>query len=152
MVALTNFEIEDICKQMQLPIVGVYSKDKLPEKRYIGSYYVNLEDHNAGGGSHWVFMRIFPNKKAIYMDSFGVLAPVEIKDFLKPFRPYATNNRHFQDNKSSMCGYFDIACDKFFEYDANKKKSVDENFDDFLNMFSINKLANDKIVMEYLKK
>ena len=76
MVALTNFEIEDICKQMQLPIVGVYSKDKLPEKRYIGSYYVNLEDHNAGGGSHWVFMRIFPNKKAIYMDSFGVLAPV----------------------------------------------------------------------------
>jgi len=56
MVALTNFEIEDICKQMQLPIVGVYSKDKLPEKRYIGSYYVNLEDHNAGGGSHWVFM------------------------------------------------------------------------------------------------
>ena len=95
MVALTNFEIEDICKQMGLPIVGVFSKDQLPEKRFVGSYYVNLEDADDGGGTHWVFMRIFPDKKAIYMDSFGVLAPIEIKDFLKPFRPYATNNRHF---------------------------------------------------------
>ena len=43
---LTNFDIEEICKSLQLPLVGVFSKDELPKKNYIGSYYINMENHD----------------------------------------------------------------------------------------------------------
>ena len=150
-MSLTNFDILELCKQLQLNCVGVFSKDKLPTERQVGSYYINMEDEGDGGGTHWVFARIFENGKAVYFDPFGTLDPIEVKDFLKPFRPYATSNRHIQDNPSDKCGYFCIGCDVFFTYDRNKKKDLYENYDTFLNMFSIHKKLNDKIIMEYLK-
>ncbi len=149
-MALSNFDLEDICRSMDLPLVGVFSKDRLPDKHYIGSYYINMENDEDGNGTHWVFARIFPNKEAIYFDSFGVLMPPYIKDFLKPFKPIPSSHRHIQDNTSTKCGYFDLACDKFFTYNLKKTKSIAENYDDFLNMFSIDKKLNDIIVMEYL--
>lgn len=151
-MALSNYDIETICNNLRLDLRGVFSKDRLPKHRRVGSYYVNLEDFDDGEGSHWVMFRIFDNGKAIYFDPFGVLPPKEVQDFLLPFKPFATSNRHIQDNKSTKCGYFCIACDYFFTYDAIKKRDVDENFDDFLNMFSTDKLKNDRIVMEYLRK
>jgi len=151
-MALSNFDLMEMCRQLKLDCRGVFSKDQLPKDRRVGSYYVNMEDSEDGNGTHWVFMRIFDNGKAIYFDSYGTLPPIEIKDFLKPFRPFATSNRHIQDNPSNKCGYFCIGCDMFFTYDRNPKKDIAENFDDFLNMFSINKPLNDKIIMEYLRK
>lgn len=149
-MALSNFDLENISKTMGFPLVGVFSKDRLPEKHYLGSYYINMENDDDGGGTHWVYARIFSNGEAIYFDSFGVPMPTQVKEFLKPFKPIPTNNRHIQDNTSKKCGYFDLACDKFFTYNNNVKKSVAENFDNFLNMFSIDKPLNDRIVMEYL--
>ena len=39
---LTNFDLKHIAKEMNLNLIGVYSKDKLPFKRVAGSYIVNL--------------------------------------------------------------------------------------------------------------
>ena len=150
---LTNIDIEEIANQLKLPMVGVFSKDKLPEKRYIGSYYINLQDEADGNGTHWTFFRIFPSSKAIYFDSFGLPMPIEVKTFLEPFAPVPYSNRHIQDVKSSYCGWFCLACDFYFEYDAKDKKrggDIEEQYDDFLNMFSANQSINDKILKEYL--
>ncbi len=150
---ITNFDIEEIAQGLKLPIVGVFSKDKLPQRRSIGSYYVNMEDHDKGNGTHWVFMKIFPAGFACYFDSFGVSPPEDVRDFLKPFVPFPFSNRQIQDVKSENCGRFCIICDYFFTHQvkANKLKSNDcvaECFDDFLNSWSINTKTNDKILME----
>jgi hypothetical protein len=149
---LSNFDIENICNQLKLPLVGVFSKDKLPDKRFIGSYYINMENYDDGNGTHWVFARIFPTGEAIYFDSFGIKSPTEVEAFLKPFRPYATNNRQIQDLKSDKCGLFCIACDSFFSFHSNPKEDIAENYDDFLNMWSKDPEKNDKVLKEYLKK
>lgn len=150
---ITNFDIEEIANELKLPIIGVFSKDKLPQKRAVGSYYINMEDHNKGNGTHWVFARIFPNGKAIYFDSFGISPPEQVRDFLKPFAPFAFSNRQIQDVVSENCGRFCILCDYFFTYQlCGKKKNckcdIDERFDDFLNSWSINTKTNDKILKE----
>jgi len=150
-MALSNYDILEMGRQMDLNIVGVFSKDRLPKDYQVGSYYINLENSNEGNGTHWAYAEIFDDGKALYFDPFGTLAPIEVKDWLKPFRPYPTSNRHIQDNNSDKCGYFCLSCDVFFTYDTKEKKSLAENYDDFLNMFSINKKLNDTIVMEYLK-
>ena len=151
-MALSNYDIMNIGKEMGLEIVGVFSKDQMPLRHQVGSYYINLQNHDEGNGTHWVFARIFENGRAIYFDPFGTLPPIEVRNFLKPFSPYATSNRYIQDNHSNKCGYFCIGCDVFFTYDYKKGQSIDERFDDFLNMFSIQKKLNDKIIFEYLNK
>jgi hypothetical protein len=129
-MSLTNFELEDIAKSLGLPIVGVFSKDQLPSKRIVGSYYINLQNSDEGSGTHWVFARIFPCGKAIYYDSFGIAMPIEVEEFLKPFKPIAYSNRQIQDIKSSNCGRYCILTDYFFSYQIKEKireyKSVEE--------------------------
>ena len=153
-MTLSNVDLENIAKQMKLPLIGVYSKDRLPEKRYIGSYIVNMQNYDEGNGSHWVYILITDKDKgkAIYFDSFGVSPPQEIQDFLKPFSPYAVNNRMIQDIKSTKCGLYCIACDIYFKYYYNKKKSIEDNFDDFLNILTFKTDINDDILYSFLKK
>ena len=148
---LTNFNLEEMAQEYDLDLIGVFSKDKIPTKRIAGDYIINLQDYEDGGGTHWVAFKIFDNKKCCYFDPFGFGCPVDVKEFLTPFRPISYNNRVIQDLKSELCGYFCLAFLKYFK-DFNSKNDVYEAYDDFLNSFSTNTKTNDKIVMEMLKK
>ena len=150
-MVLTNFNLEDIAEQMGLDLIGIYSKDELPDRLIAGSYIINLQDSDDGQGSHWVCFKIFENGKCCYFDSFGMPMPVEVDNFLKPFKPVATNNRIIQDVKSTKCGYFCIAFINYFN-GVDAKCDIFEMYDDFLNAFSNNSKLNDKIVMELLDK
>ena len=153
---ITNYDIQDICNSLKLPLVGVFSKDQLPKKRIIGSYYVNLQDNDKGNGTHWVYMRIFDCGSALYFDSFGVNPPEDVRYFLKPFAPFPFNNRQIQDLKSENCGRFCILCDYYFSHQVKPKLKnndmVADSFDDFLNSWSIYTSTNDKILKERINQ
>ena len=145
---LSNLDIEDICKTMVLPLVGVFSKDKLPDKLYVGSYYINMQNHDEGNGTHWVYLRVDDEGDVLYFDSFGVPPPKEVKEFVKR-RHIPYSNRQIQDIDSIKCGFFCIACDDYFTHHYKKKRSWEDNYDDFLNKWSIHEKENDKKVMQY---
>jgi hypothetical protein len=149
---LSNFEIEDTAEKNNWDLIGVFSKNLLPKERVMGSYIVNLQDYEDGDGTHWVVFKIFDDKKCCYFDPFGFPMPSDINSFLMKFKPVASNNRQIQDIKSFKCGYFCMAFIKYFDDFNTKKKDVFEAYDDFLNSFSTNQKANDKIVMEMLNK
>jgi hypothetical protein len=149
---LSNFDLIDYAKKEGLDLLGVYSKDMLPDKKKVGSYIINMQDHNDGNGTHWVAFIIFENAKCCYFDSYGIPAPQDILDFLKIFKPIATSKRQIQYIDSDKCGYFCLSFIKFFN-DVNPiKQDVYELFDDYLNAFSTNLKLNGHIVMELLKK
>lgn len=148
---LSSLDIEEICYNLDLPIIGVFSKNQLPQKHQVGSYYINMEDFEDGNGTHWVMCKIFKDGNALYFDSFGMREPIEVSDFLKPFKPYAYNHRVIQDLTSIRCGLFCIACDLYMQKHYNKNKDFGDNYDDFINLFSANKKSNDKILNELLK-
>ena len=163
---LTNFDIERICKKLDLPIVGVYSKDQLYNiKREVGSYYINMEDENKGNGSHWVLAKIYSdddrddteetdNHKichAIYFDSFGFGMPKAVRDFLKPFNPVYCNNREIQDIKTSECGWYCICCDYSLENHHNSRTYL-EDYEKFLNMWSSNPKKNLSILKNFFTR
>lgn len=148
---LSNFDLEDICEKCNFDLIGVFSKNKIPEKKKVGSYIINMQNQEDGNGTHWIVFKIFENGKALYFDSFGISMPKEIDNFLKIFKPVGINNRHIQDINSVKCGYFCIAFIQYFN-NFNLKNDLFEAYDDFLNCFSNNKKKNDIIVMELLKK
>jgi hypothetical protein len=146
MEALTNFELEKMAKQLHLPLVGVFSKDKVPGLQ-VGSYYINMQDADEGEGTHWVLLKIFDNKHALYFDSFGMPPPKDIIEKAKTSIPYS--NRHIQDIGSQACGYYVLACDKYMS--SVRRKSMRDQFDDFLNMFVGDTKLNDRILKDYLR-
>ena len=156
---LSNIDIERLAGKLDLPIVGVFSKDQLPKERYIGSYYINLQNHDDGDGTHWCFFKIFEDRGdndgdtplgAIYFDSFGVGPPKEVEEFLKPFKPIPYNNRQIQDIDGEVCGWYCIYCDYYLEQ-MPVTKSLPTDYNNFLSIWSDDKKKNTKLLKEYFK-
>lgn len=171
---ISNFDIERICRKLKLPIIGVFSKDKLPQKRDIGSYYINLQDSDEGDGTHWTIAVIYNDDEretetittirenatsrgetkngervyrvgALYFDPFGVDMPREVNNFLSPFKPIPYNNRQIQGLRQSECGWYCIACDYSLHH-----KQYDEtylkDFEKFIALWSDNPATNLKML------
>jgi len=145
----SNFDLEELAQKYHLPLVGVFSKDQLPEKVKVGSYIINLQDSTEEVGSHWVIAKIFDRKNALYFDSFGAPAPLEVLHFLRHYKPVPYSNRQIQNIDSSRCGLYVIACDRYMS--IIRRRQMLEQFDDFLNMFTADTKNNDAILVDYLK-
>jgi len=166
---LSNFDIERIAKKLELPIVGVFSKDKLPKERKIGSYYINLQDHDDGDGTHWIFAKIYSDDEreeetittdkkgnrvyrvgALYFDPYGLDMPKEVADFLSPFKPIPYNNRQIQGLTQTECGWFCLSCDYSLEHKQHGDTYL-EDYEKFLSMWSDKPATNLKLLKALFK-
>ena len=142
---LSNFDIIKIIEDMKLSHVfgGVYSKDQLPTLQRNKFCIINLQDSDAGKGSHWTVF--FYNKPltSIYYDSFGFIAPLLVQEKITP---YIYNENEIQNYKSSACGYYCIAFIKFLHNKNNKE----EAFKTFLKLFNLQPFKNDKVLYDLL--
>jgi hypothetical protein len=143
---LSNFELMDIIQDMKLDyhFGGVFSKDQLPKELIREKFYiVNLQDHDAGSGTHWTVFYYNKPLTSIYFDSYGFIAPLDVENSIKP---YIYNDAEIQDFDSSACGYFCIAFIKFLHNKENKQ----EAYKTFLKLFKLQTLKNDKILHNML--
>ena len=109
---LSNFDIIKIIEDMKLSHVfgGVYSKDQLPILERNKFYIINLQDSDAGNGTHWTVF--FYNKplKSIYYDSVSNLNESRIEMLhaleLNPLNCYFLLGSSVIDTK---IGNFDLA-------------------------------------------
>lgn len=129
----SNFDLIQYAEHIRLPLVGVFSKDKLPKRPKVGNYVINMEDDDAGDGSHWVGLRVEP-KIAYYFDSFGVNPPRDVTRFVR--RPLAWAEKQIQHLESPNCGFYTL----FF------LKCLHDGMlpNDILNLFDVNSRENDK--------
>jgi hypothetical protein len=105
---LTNGDIEDLFHYYNLPNAICCMKNELPNKiKNNTMFIINLESSNEGNGSHWTALFV-KNNKALYCDSFGMLPPEEVIDFVKSNRKMKLcyNEVDIQDLKSELCGWF----------------------------------------------
>ena len=57
---LTNFQIIDLAKKLNLCLIAVCSKDELNKVvPKVGGYVINLLDTNKGNGSQWTSFLIY---------------------------------------------------------------------------------------------
>lgn len=143
----TSTQLEDYAKQLKLPLIQVVSKDELNGPVLVGSYIINMEDSDKGNGTHWVLLKVFPNKEVIYYDSFGLPVPRQIREFIR--RKIGWSNREIQHVNATTCGLYCLACDHYLTY--QRRRDIYERFDDWLNMFKVDTKKNDKILLHYLE-
>ena len=163
---LSNFEIEDLCEKLDLPLIGVYSKDELNDiEPRVGSYIVNMQNSDKGDGSHWTLVKIYCNNDRDYIstsenfkvcrslafDSFGIGCSIEVSNFLRNFKPIAQSTRQIQDMKSDECGWYCMCLDYALEHKQHRDTYL-EDFESWLHIWSKNTKKNSDILKAFFKK
>lgn len=147
---LTNTQIKDMSRRMQIPLADTLFKTDLPKKfDFNKSYFINLddeykEDGTLNTGSHWTCFQInkYPNGliEAIYFDPYGIGAPEEVKKvFNKTIgttgRQFPHNTKDVQSLMSSACGWFCLAFLHYINAFPQRTKNLYDDTDAFLSFF-----------------
>ena len=100
---LSNFELEDEVKKLQIPSFrGVLLLDTLPKKPNKKECGIVNFDKSDGSGMHWVAW--YKNgKNKIYFDSYGVRPPNKIIRYLG--KPIRYNTDQVQPAGEVFCGH-----------------------------------------------
>ena len=139
---MNNFEIDNEMNNLDC-YLGTFARDDIPniliKKRPLG-LIINTDPSNKPG-THWVALFINQNNCAEYFDSFGE-RPIccEIQNFLKinKIKCLKYNKYKIQSIFSSNCGAF---CILYLKTRCNKF-----SFNEFIKLFTANKIYNDAIV------
>ena len=148
---LSNVDIKDICNILKIPLVGVFSKDKLPKKKYKGLFVVNLDDY-ANGGTHWTIMSTLDDN-VCYYDSYGANPPVSVDNYIKWVtgkKKYFINQIQVQSLNSTYCGWF---CVCVLYVILNKRGSIRKKIDVFNDHFNSDDLnSNYQKLLAFFQK
>ena len=80
-MSVTNIQLEDLARQLNIPLNGIFMKDEMTFKRQNGNFIINLDDsHNEE--THWCAL-IIKDNICFYFDSFGVPCPEQVIKFCK---------------------------------------------------------------------
>ena len=126
--------------------LGCYSKDELQAlTAKAGFAVINMQNSDKGSGTHWVAFYLC-RPIGIYYDSFGIVPPIAIKQYMQRVRKrniFCDTDE--QNIKSHLCGYF---CVYVLRELISGRKIVDIIADDFVN----NTQLNDAILESYFTK
>lgn len=134
----TNEELINLAKKFNIPLNAVVSKDHLydmfPQK---GGYIVNMEDSDAGNGTHWVCIWFNgPGDIPLYFDSFGIDPPMAVIDFMKKWHNKCIfSTKEIQNINSGFCGQY---CLYFLHQMSKNKGKVDKKYKNFVDLFNDN--------------
>ena len=103
---LSNIDLLHRVKQLGIKYFrSIYSRDNLPEKIHrLETGIINLDD-SIGRGSHWVCYRNIDEQFSEYFDSFGLIMPNEIKNYLKT-SGIVYSSDEMQERHSVLCAYW----------------------------------------------
>ena len=140
-IPMSNFDLLDWCKYLEIPIENVLSRDQtVPHQHKLALFIYNLEPHYMSG-SHWVTTYV-RNGTINYFDSFGMPPFQELVNHAKEKNlTLLHQNKQIQNLYTTTCGYFCL-------YFLNEMhKGVD--YFDLLQVFSFDTEENEKFIENY---
>ena len=157
-MSLTDTDIRNLAKRMNVPIGDVCFKDELPcPLEFNKSYIINLEDSvdehgNQNDGTHWTFLQCnkYPNNKTecIYFDPFGQPPSENIKKVVKATTgkqglPYTDID--VQSLMNNACGFYCLAMGHFINASKYRSQNLHDDVHTFMEMFDdLNKTVDFK--------
>ena len=143
-IPLSNYDLIDWCKYLDIPINDVLSRDEtVPHNHSQALFIYNLEPAYMTG-SHWVATYVKDNV-INYFDSFG-LPPFQemVNHARKKNLTLPHQNNQLQNLLTTTCGYFCL----HFLNEMNKVKP----YTDLLKVFNIhNTMKNERFIARYFK-
>jgi len=145
-MSLTDKQIKNLSKKMQIPLGAVCFKDEIPKVEFNKSYFVNMEDSvdekgQLNPGTHWVMFQVskYPNgeEAPIYFDSYGQSPPENVKKAIssicKKHLPHTTKD--IQSLMNNACGFYCLAFAHYINSSKFRSGAIYQDAHDFLDMF-----------------
>jgi len=158
-MSLTDIQIRDLAKRMNVPLVFCGFKDELKGKlKYNKSYIINMEnefdkDGERNSGSHYTCFQVnkYPNGKCegVYFDSFGQPPPKIVEQFAGKL-PYC--DKDIQSLMNSACGWYCLAFLHFINASPYKAGHIYTDASVFTDMFDDLNKSTDHLKNEYILK
>ena len=151
---LTNFQLEDLCEKMDIPLETIVFKSSLKDMKikYNRSYIINLEnefneDGERNEGSHWCGLQVnkYKNGKlqGFWFDTYGQPSPTEVIDFVGGELPYS--NKDIQSLVADFCGWGTCAWLHFINAFPDRSGDLYDDTEGFLSLFKdLNKTCDFK--------
>jgi len=99
-------QIERILRRHVPQFDGVFSSDRLPERRGPKLFVANTEA-NDEPGDHWVAISVDRRRDGQYFDSFGRPPPKIFREYmLRHCRTWTFNRSQLQSAASDVCGHY----------------------------------------------
>ena len=143
-IPMSNFELVDWCKHLNIPINDVLSRDQnVPHNHRQALFIYNLEPSYMSG-SHWVATYV-KNNVINYFDSFGLPPFQEIVNHAKKRNlTLLHQDDQIQNIMTTTCGYFCL----YFLNEMNKGQT----YFDLLKVFDKHDtMKNEKFIEKYFK-
>jgi hypothetical protein len=158
---LTDTDIKEIAVKMNVPLTFCGFKDRLKKKplEYNKSYIVNMEDSldkegKPNPGSHYVCFQVnkYPNgqKSSIYFDSFGVVQPETITEYVGGIMPH--NDKDIQSLMNSACGWYCLAFLHYINSYQNRTGDLYTDARHFINLFDDLEKEHNHLKNEFILK
>ncbi len=131
---LTNFDIVKLVRHLNIPnFRGVFPRDGLPDRPNEKECGVVNFNKSSEPGSHWVaYYKNGDERK--YFDSFGCVAPTEIRKYLKTSQEFDNDEPVIQRNTDIVQKYNTEICGQLCVYvlDSLSKGATFQNIIDSL--------------------
>ena len=144
---MSNFDLIDWVKKLHIQYFrGIYSRDSLPSKIRKECGIINL-DTMIGHGTHWVAYRNIDKKYTEYFDSFGLLMPKTLANYLNTSnKQIIYSGDEIQERLRVLCGYW---C-RYYLLERQNGKSVLETIHNA--KFDMgDKSVNNRFIINYFK-
>lgn len=160
-MSLTDTQIWDLAKRMEVPLVFCGFKDELLGKKlkYNKGYIINMEnefdeDGQRNTGSHYTCFQVnkYSNGKTqgLYFDSFGMPPPQVVEDFVGGKLPYATKD--IQSLMNSACGWYCLAFLHFINSSESRSGDLYTDAGQFTDLFDDLNKSTDHLKNEFILK
>ena len=164
-MSLTDSQIIDLSKRMNIPLAGVFFKDELiAPLEYNKAYIVNLqdsidEDGNDNDGTHWTYLQLtkYENGKIekIFFDPYGAPPSAIIKKVVEETTktkglPYT--ERDIQSLMNNACGWYCLALGHFINASKFRSGSLYDDVGCFVDLFDDLNKSIDFKKNEYILK
>lgn len=161
---LTDKQVEDLATRLNVPLAGVYFKDKIPKQIIPNKTYIlNLQDSTTdegelNSGTHWVFLQVNKtpkgNFKSFYFDSYGAPPPESVKKAVRTqFKQYLPfNNKDIQSLMNNACGYYCLALAHYINTYKGRSGDIYSDSSNFIDLFDDLNTSIDWKKNEYILK
>lgn len=158
---MTNHELMAMAHREHIPLVAVYSKDRLPKyPEHEGGYIFNLQNSvdeygKDLDGSHWTCAyveKLKSKRQAVYFDSFGIGPPIAVQNFLQQYSPYPYNNDDIQNLDSGWCGLYCLYVIWFLSHHKKSIPNITERFKVLLKQFKDDPEKNLTLLKKYIQE
>ena len=144
----SNHQLFKMGQKRGIQVNNIIMRDEVHKIKWSGNYIINL-NHSGQNGSHWTTF-IIKNKTAIFIDSFGAIAPLEIIKYCMKNKIKLGYNSYIQQNLNAQsCGYYCLEAIKFLQHKNDYE--LFESANEFINLFVSSTKMNEKILLKMTK-